>query len=44
MMKAATVPPAYAEAAIAAADALEAHATELLELARVLRDELEFAG
>ena len=44
MMKAATVPPAYADAAIAAADALEAHATELLELARVLRDELEFAG
>jgi len=44
MMKAATVPPAHADAAIAAADALEAHATDLLDLARELRDELEFAG
>lgn len=44
MMKAATIAPAYAEVAVEAADAFEAHAAELLEIAELLRDEVEMAG
>jgi hypothetical protein len=44
MMKAASVPTEQSDVAIQAADALESHAAELLELARLLRDELELAG
>lgn len=44
MMKAASIPPARAELALEAAGTFEAQAAELLELSRILRDEVEFAG
>ena len=44
MKKAASIPPDHAEFALEAAAAFEAQAAELLELARILRDEVEFAG
>ena len=44
MMKAASIPPSRAELALEAAGVLETQATELLELVRVLRDEVEFSG
>ena len=44
MMKAASIPPSRAELALEAASTFEAQATELLELARILRDEVEFSG
>ena len=44
MMKAASIPPDRAELALEAARAFEGQASEVLELARLLRDEVEFAG